>query len=147
VAVHANIHDFWPHLVQKVGSAYIGEPDDYVVWEGRSKLEGPLTPGASYDIMSRISPGHAKSADVSRPRRLSFDAGISPLISQSPAQKGAQDAPVGPIPKNTGSKAAVEASIPSHMRVTIPYQAESWELSETGVVSCFGVITKEFELL
>jgi ribonuclease HI len=123
---HANIHDFWPHLVQKAGSAFVGEPEDCEIWEGRRKLDKPLIMGLEYEIISKISPGHAKPADVSRPkRRISFDEGSSPPRSQPSIQstKSAHLAPDGPVPVVTRSKADAERYVPPHLRATVTYQA------------------------
>jgi hypothetical protein len=123
---HANIHDFWPHLVQKAGSAYIGEPEDYEIWEGRCKLDKPLVMGLEYEIISRISPGYAKPADVSRPkRRISFDSGISvsPPKFLSKPSKSAHLGPDGPKPMAMRSKADAERNVPPQLRATVTSQA------------------------
>jgi hypothetical protein len=106
----------------------IGEPEDYEIWDGRRKLEDPLAMGAEYEIIARTTPGHARPADVSRPkRRSSIDLG-SPSqppsqLAKSTPKRSANLAPDTPVSAPTRSKADVEKDVPPHMRATVTYQA------------------------
>jgi hypothetical protein len=64
---NANIHDFWPHLVDKFGRH--GDPEDRETWDEQKPLEGPLIQGLAYEIVPRVSPGRSKPAE----RRSSTD--------------------------------------------------------------------------
>jgi hypothetical protein len=79
---HSNIHDFWPHLVDKWGR--YGDPEDYEIWCDQAPLRGPLIEGLTYEIVPRSSPGRAKPSA----RRSSIDLGIvprsEPLVSVPP---------------------------------------------------------------
>jgi ribonuclease HI len=74
VSSHANIYDFWPPLIDKFGRG-IGEPEDHEIWEGHTKLSGPLIMGLEYEIVSRFTPGRPKV----HPRRNSADFG-APIL-------------------------------------------------------------------
>jgi hypothetical protein len=110
-------------LIENVGEE-IGEPEDYVIWEGRHKLADPLRMGEQYDIIARTTPGRTRQADVSKPkRRISFDAGIPVRALAQAPKSGAHLAPDAPLPVATRTKAEVEGSVPLHMRESLTYQA------------------------
>jgi hypothetical protein len=54
---NANIYDFWPHLVDKWGRH--GDPEDYVIWNDRAPLRGPLFEGLGYEIVPRSLQGES----------------------------------------------------------------------------------------
>jgi ribonuclease HI len=124
----ANIHDFWPHLVDKFGRH--GEPEDHEIWEGKKPLDGPLIVSLSYDIVPRVSPGHFKPAE----RRNSTDFGVEARL-RNPAtleskgtgeqkwigRSNARDWRPQPLVPTAEPNPARE--IPPQWRVQIVYQA------------------------
>jgi ribonuclease HI len=75
---NANVHDFWPSLVDKFGR--YGEPEDYEIWNEQTPLYGPLIHGLAYEIVPRVSPGHSKPAE----RRRSIDFSVEARTRDPP---------------------------------------------------------------
>jgi ribonuclease HI len=114
---NADIHDFWPPLVDKFGRH--GDPEDYEIWCDQKLLEGPLIHGLAYEIGPRVSQGHFKPAE----RRNSIDLGIvrTPPIKQT-APKGtrAKEAWAPPVVIRTGQPIR---DIPPQQKSQVVYQA------------------------
>jgi hypothetical protein len=119
---HANIHDFWPRLVERCGDK-IGNPEDYEIWQDRHKLEGPLIMGLEYEIISKTTPGFTKPSDLRKQRRNAIDNGtISGLESQPRVPKKAKEAESASPPRMR-PKADVERDVPPHFRAVVTFQA------------------------
>jgi hypothetical protein len=117
---HANIHDFWSHLIEKCGED-IGEPEDFEIWEGNSKLDKPLREGNQYDIRPRIATAPNRPEASKTQRRTSVDTTFSALIPTRPSLNGAQWAPDGPVPVITRPKN--DTHIPPHLQAVVRYQS------------------------
>jgi ribonuclease HI len=115
---HANIHDFWPILLDKFGSE-IGEPEDYEIWEGHSKLAKPLVSGRTYEIASRFSPGRPKVHP--QLRRNSIDCGPKATMDDAAALRPIRDD--GCLQPPPLVLTASDREIPPQWRVQVVYQA------------------------
>jgi ribonuclease HI len=111
---NSNIHDFWPHLVDKWGRH--GEPEDYEIWNDRAPLRGPLFEGLGYEIIPRSSPGRAKpavgrnSADFSV-RALDGPRVIQPrAVDWSPRPLISPDEPAREIPAQWRARVVFQAT-------------------------------------
>jgi hypothetical protein len=124
---NANIHDFWPALIDKFGRH--GEPEDYEIWCEQKPLDGPLIHGLAYEIVPRVSPGHFKPAD----RRNSIDFGLEakararyPTVSPSNPPKPAPCDPLEQLdctPPPLIRTADPAREIPPQWKGQVVYQA------------------------
>jgi hypothetical protein len=124
VSSYANIHDFWPRLVDRCGEDIV-EPEDCEIWQDRHKANGPSVMGLEYEIVSRTTPGFVKPSELKKQHRSSIDFGVSPEPEVHPPKKNAPKVVEVATPPRTRSKAEVQNSVPPHFRASVTYQVQA----------------------
>jgi hypothetical protein len=66
----ASPKDIWPELLQRCSTG-IGQPEQYAKWHNCKWLDGPMSQGEVYEIITRTTPGYTGPMETRSQRRES----------------------------------------------------------------------------